>query len=458
MSGGSLFGIMDVGISGMFASRVATQILNHNIANANTPGYSRQRLTLGAAMPLRTPYGTLGRGVVPLGVERMTDRFAYRQLLDQTAVEGSYSGIDQMLSAVENVLGSVDNDRIGTSLSAFFNAWGDLASTADPALKQGVVSAGQALALQLRDVDSGLRAAQSEARASIEGKVLEVNRKLAEVADLNGQIVGGSALNATPYDLVDRRDQLLAEIAVDLRVSIQEREDGSADVIIEGNTLVSRSHFTALRLTASEENDGSAQLELRFGNGNGIALTPMQGEIHGLLTAHNQQIEGVRRGLDAVAVSLIERVNALHGRGVTAGGTGVDFFTGGSASDIAVSFAVDENPALVVTGRSGEPGDNSIALEIAALGDVPDATGISLNERYNALLVDLASQRGSYSALLEGQISIVESVRVRLESVRGVSLDEEMADLVRYEQTFDANARVITAVNDMLDTLINGMI
>jgi flagellar hook-associated protein 1 FlgK len=172
----------------------------------------------------------------------------------------------------------------------------------------------------------------------------------------------------------------------------------------------------------------------------------------------NELLPRIRQQLDDLAKTIIGRVNELHRQGVSSGGAGVDLFTGTDASTFAVNSAVVNNPGLVVTGRSGDDGDNELALEIAGLAESADGDGVSINEKYSNLIVDLATQRSSYRTLTESQGTIVQSTRNRLDAERGVNLDEELANLVLYQRSFEANARVIRTIDEMLDTVVNGMI
>jgi flagellar hook-associated protein 1 FlgK len=140
-------------------------------------------------------------------------------------------------------------------------------------------------------------------------------------------------------------------------------------------------------------------------------------------------------------------------------GAGVDLFVGQDASSLAVNAAVIADHGLVVTGRSSDPGDNEIALEIAALAERAGAgEDLTLNDRYNAIIVGLATRQSTTRALAESQTALVESARGRLEAERGVNLDEELANLILYQRSFEANARVVRDIDEMLDTLVNGII
>ncbi len=455
----SLFSTLNVGISGMFASRLATTIINHNIANANTPGYSRQTLSLSTRMPSLTPQGAVGLGVQIIGVNRNTDPFLERQLLDQTSLLGSYATIDMSLTSIEDIMGSVDNDRIGDALNSFFDSWGDLDTpTLDAGDKQAVVSAAESLALQLREVDGGLARLEDDSQELLERQIGHINSIIEQVGQLNGQILRGQSSGNAPNDLMDRRGALLQELSGMTRMKVHERSDGTIDVAIEGRNVVTRDTTNPLRLVQKTEGNVTKRVAV-IGTSNDLEVNFEGGQLGGLLRTVNEFVPQTRAKMDSVARSLMDRVNELHRQGLGPAGTGIDFFIGTGAGDIRVNPAVVGPPPAVATGRSGESGDNELAGEIAALRDsVSGQHDLSITDEYNQALIGLATDRGSYQTLREGQQSIVESIYNRLESVRGVNIDEELTNLLQFQRTYEANARVISSVNEMLDTLINRMI
>lgn len=460
VAGVGLFDALGVGVSGMFTSQLATQIVNHNIANANTPGFTRQAIRIGNAFPALTTLGTIGRGSLVLGVTRSRDQFLARQLVEQQAQLSGYEVFDETLASVEQIMGSLDNDRIGNAMNEFFAAWSDLATPpVGDGKRQAVLSQGQRLALQMREVHTALAGLERDARAGIDDEVAEVNVLLRGVAQLNEMIVANKVGEQLPNDLLDQRDFLLENLSQLTRFTTNDRGDGSVDVVIEGRAVVTRGHVNELRVTLEEGLDGQVTKKAVFGGRDPVVVDFQTGRMVGNLKLANETLPELRKQLDGLAVTLMQRVNELHMQGVTDRGSGLAFFTGTGASNIEVNEAFAGNARLVVSGRSGSDGDNSLALEIAALGTAAgEGDTSSLNELYGTIVVGLSSQQGSYRALRESQDAITQSVRNRFESDRGVNLDEELSNLVMFQRSFEANARVIRAVDEMLDTLINGMI
>jgi flagellar hook-associated protein 1 FlgK len=270
---------------------------------------------------------------------------------------------------------------------------------------------------------------------------------------LNGQIATAEIGSGTANDLRDQRDQILTQIAEFAEVTIDERSDGSVDVILAGRTMVTRGSYEQLETTTIRTADGDRSMIVTV---NGQPVDLAHGYLEGLLTARDVHVVAMRQQLDDVVSELITSVNELHVQGRSGGVTGIPFFVGDSLQTIGVAEAIRNDPSLVATSRSGASGDHDIALAIAALADQGRGGpgDPSINERYRGVLVDLAGRRSSFAFLLDNQDSVIESVRVKIASVSGVSLDEEGANMVRYQNTYTAAAKVIATVQEMYESLL----
>lgn len=454
----SLNSIMRIGLSGMFSAGTSLQTTGHNIANANTVGYSRQRTLTSAQRGLSLSYGVLGTGTMVLDVRRMTDEFLAGRLRSQDARLSQFDTVDMALGDVESIFGSVENNHLGTAMSDFFNSWSALATPpVVMSLQQNVADSADRLAADFRAMNSALDELSDDLDAQLESGVGRLNALLSNVAELNRLIVMSESSATTANDLRDQRGQVLDEIAQLTRAEAIERDDGTVDVLIGGRTVVTREHVQALTVTRNDGDGtgaGAARVTTVAG---GYEVDLGEGSLRGLLEARDEQVLHARTRLDAVAAALIEKVNALHAQGRTAGGgSGILFFTGDSAGNIALNPALMSDPSLVAASRSGLEGDTDIALEIAALGQSGTAVvdGQSLPEMFNSLIMDLASRSSASSDRVSAQAQVVDSLGTRLDSVRGVSLDEEAANLALFQNAYEANAKVISMVQDMFDTIL----
>jgi len=218
---------------------------------------------------------------------------------------------------------------------------------------------------------------------------------------------------------------------------------------------VARDNVTLFE-TRYERNDDGYRLMLVTGD-NKQSVSLSTGRLEGLLSARDVHVARVRERLDAIAGKLIEDVNRLHMQGRTLTGSGLQFFTGDNLHTIGVNSELVANSARVATGRTTAPGDNELALAIANLGNLSSGADSerTVNDVYRMLLTDLASSRSSYEFMVENQRAVVATLEAKLAAVSGVSLDEEGASMVRYQNAYVAAAKVVTTVQAMYDTLLS---
>ncbi|MBK6732608.1 MAG: flagellar hook-associated protein FlgK [bacterium] len=448
--------IMDTSLSALFAAQAGLATTGHNIANANTPGYSRQLVQFAARRPDMTAVGAIGRGVEVEGVRRIQDEFILNNLRSQTARGESYAAVDSALSEVESILGSIDNDHLGDALTRFFGAWNALAQpTITDSLKENVVTSAVSLVTDLHSIDESLTALETNIESSIQLEIGNLNRLLTQVADLNRQIMSAEAGGQEANDLRDQRDLLITQVSSIAEVSTYEREDGTKDVILAGRTMVARDSVTLFESAYEKSADGYRMTIVTNGTKQAVRLS--LGKLEGLMTSRDVHITNVRAQLDGVARKLIEDVNALHTQGRTLSGSGLQFFTGDNMHTIGVNQELIDNSGLVAIGRTTAPGDNELALAIANLGNVSSGIGgdDTVNDVYRSLLTELASNRSTYEFMVVNQQDVVVALESKLASIAGVSLDEEGAAMVRYQNSYNAAAKIVATVQEMYDTLMN---
>ena len=451
----SLNSIMDNSLSAMFMSQAGLTTTSHNIANADTPGYTRQSNMLAARRPLSFPFGAIGQGVDVVTVRRSQDRFLLNTLRAQDARLSSYSAVDSALYEIEQILGSIDNDHIGTALNGFFDAWSDLATVPnDPTLKMDVVSRAQALVTDFHTVSASLDDLERNIETQVQEEIVALNGLLQQIGELNSQIMSAEIGGQTANDLRDQRDLLVNQVSSIASVTVDEREDGSLDIILAGRTMVTRDSVQQFTTSYQESGDGYRMTVLTEGHYAEVDLP--EGRLQGLLDSRDIYVNDFRESMDDVVSRLVEAVNSLHVQGTTGSSSGLLFFTGDSLHTIEINSMLTDHPEMVASSRSGESGDADIALAIAALRDTAaPGESLTVGDSYRGVLIDMASKRNSFEFLVDNQASAVAAVESKIASVTGVSLDEEAANMVRYQNTYAAAARVISTVQEMFDTLVN---
>lgn len=435
MSVSSLMGLQTA-LRGLLAQQRALDTTSHNIANANTPGYTRQEALMGAADAFTIAGGAVGGGAgaqLGTGVEvtayrRIRDNFLDLQYRAQAMRLGGYSAQSRSLDQVELALAEPGQNGVAAQLERFWSGWADLANAPEnAATRQALVEHARSLALGLATLDGQLATVSQQAGdeyAAIVGPGGEVAMIADEIAQLNAAIRAEVTSGSQPNDLLDRRDLLLDRLSALGQVSTADPGDGTLTVSFgdAANPLV-----TGATVDWPQ------------------ALTAPGGKLGALsaLSIPGGTIDSYRADLNATAKSLADAVNALHN-----GGTGTDFFTYTAGSE-ASTLAVNVTPANVRTSTTASPGANDVALAIAGLrGGSPDQSYASLVSRIGNDVREALRQEQNAQRLLD-------AVADRRDATAGVSLDEEMTNLIRFQRGYQASARAMSTLDEMLDVLIN---
>ena len=465
----SSFSILNTAFRGMSAAQAGIDVTGQNVANVNTPGYTRQRVQQSATAPLtEMGLGRLsqsarsGQGVTIDGVARLGNLFLESRVRQTASADGYASVRAAAFTAVEDIHGEPSDTGLSAALQSFWGAWQDAANSPGNAAPRRVWVAEPCVVVD-RNVDGSARveAAWRQARTSAGSLVAEINTVADKIAALNTRILDASGQNGSANELVDQRNQLAADLARLAGAQTSTNPDGTVNVLLGGNLLVDGHHVNEVRLVGSSTLDGAADdaVRLEWSHRPGAAVGLEGGELAGHLSALAPVSSGgiyaqAAAGYDALASALVTQVNALHTTGLTPSGTpGGAFFAiePGRSAGAGLRVAVTA-PGQVATAAVGAGSlDGSVADRIAALGTAgggPDAV-------WSTHVTQLAVK--SSSAGYDAKLATTASTAAfsDLLSHSAVSLDEETVNLMQYQHAYQGAARVLTAVDEMLDHLIN---
>ena len=497
----SIFASTAIARTGILAHQRAIQVTARNIANQSTEGYSRQR-------PVFTPIASVfeadgfpqGGGSRILKVDRIVDQGIQSQLERERSLLSYDRTLEVGISRIEGVLDELGGTGLSTGLNQFFDALNDLADApGDPATREAAVQFGDNLVTQIRSVDLRLEQLETDTNQEISNTVDEVNEITLELRELNRQIRSREFGADGGSELRDRRNLLLEELGEKIDFTSFERDDGSLAIFVGGGALLV---------------DGDARAELQVSTQQPVALAdptffnifvalnntqqgPITqaisgGRIGALLDLRDDRIQDFRQQIDEFAFTLSDRINAVHlaGRG-TVDANARNFFVdrnvavagtppGTALSSVAgAAQSLGINPDLLADPRhvaAGLPaagpaalGDNSNALALAAVqgtsqavfqvGDPPGgpATGnvLSLNQFLSSQAGLLGAElRGLQARVASDELSVAE-LEDRRSSISGVSIDEEVTNLLRFQRGFEASARVLQTVDELLERLLS---
>lgn len=428
----SAFFGLQTSLRGLLAHQQAIDVTGHNVANANTPGYSRQEALLEPTRPYVVPSNSvntgagaqLGSGVDVAAIRRVRDQFLDLQYRAQQMSLGDATARTTSLDQAELAFAEPTDDGLAAQLAKFWNAWSDVANAPENAgARAALVATAQTLTASFATIHQQLTTVAQQAQDeydAITGPNGQVENIATELAELNRAIGDAVFRGQHPNDLMDRRDVLFDRLSALGQISVTDTGDSRLQVDFGGVTLVDPSIPAGYTWPQS--------------------LTAPGGKLGALadLASPAGPALAYRDELDAVAADLVRSVNALH--------TSTPFFD--AAGTRADTIAVVVTEATVQTGSGAASGENDVAQAIARL------RGGTTDQLYQGLVARIGTESQAAVRAEATATSLVHAIEDRRQSVAGVSLDEEMTNLIRFQRAYQASARTMTTIDSMLETLI----
>lgn len=429
----------------------------HNIANVNTAGYSRQVVSLAATTPdTLWSHGlqSIGSGVTVSQISRIRDAMLEARRQDAYSEQGRSEGSLSNLEKVQSTFLDVQGRGISTALSAFYNSWSALGSNPTSAANQlQVQSAGKDLAQKISGTYSQLKSQDASQTNQINQTIADIQRLANQIGEINQEIKKQVAEGGSPNDFFDTRDQIISDLSKLVNVDTHIASDGTTSVFIGSFTVVdhvgARTFPTTFDAASSTVTDSVATWSITGG------------KLKGLFDNANQ-VSGYRAQLDNLANTLRTQVNSIHMAGYTStGATGQEFFNDSipqtGAADFALSAAVSASASNIAIGNTSAAGDGSTALALSALRDVKFASLGSLTSE--TFFADLTSTVGRDVSVAKNDVAtayaLSEQVDSQVQDVAGVNLDEEMSNMLKYQRSYQAAAKVLGTMDSLMGDLIN---
>lgn len=447
-------GILEIGKRSLTGQRVGIDVTSHNIANASTPGYSRQRLTLQTTEPIKETYGLLGTGVTMVSIDRLREGFIDQQVRNANTYLGEASQQARILGQIEAATNEPSESGLGAMMTRLFNAFQDLSlHPEESASRNNVVQSASMMSDTFHRLTAGLVQLKGDLALDTEARVDQINRIVKEIYDVDQRILGLKASGVAANDALDIRDRKLDELSTlaDVKVSVDDL--GSVLISLGGMQLESRTGYIGL----TTKTVGTTLTVVT--EGTSIPVTVQSGELGGILETLNVTIPGYESKLDTLASALITRINQVHAAGFGVGNpvpTGINFFTGSGAKDIAVNNVIVANIGAVASSSDGAPGNNDVAVALARVQNelLLNGNSSTIGQFYNGFISDLGATVQTVANDAESQQLVLKQLENQRSSISGVSIDEEMVELIKFQRGFDAAAKVINTVNEMYLTII----
>lgn len=465
----STFAGLEIGNRGLFTHQKALDITSHNLANASTPGYSRQRVEITTTYPFTYPgfnrantAGQVGTGVDVTAVTRVRDQLIDDQIQQETSTAGYWESRRDILDQAELILNEPADSNIRSSVDQFWEALQLLSERPNEA---GVRSnfRQQAIALtdSIRHSYQQLNAQRVDVNQRIIDKVNDVNTYAVQIAELNDEIGKVTAMGDRPNDLCDKRDKLVEDLAKLININYTTDDINRVTITIKGIPLVDGKSCNKI-ITRTDPND-PGMVDLLWMDPRNMPVDIRNGTLAGFLEMRDEYLPKMISDLDSFSNTLITKLNALHRTGYGLNGvTGIDLLAGNGAEDIRLSDEIaDETDGLqkIAASSNWDPeaiGNGEIALKMAQVKQekVMVTNTATMGEFIGGIVGDLGTCSLIAKTKADHQKLLINNLDNRRESICGVSFDEEMTNMVKFQHGYNAAAKIITTMDEMLDVVI----
>jgi len=460
----SIASILDIAKNAMYAHQTSIHVTSNNIANVNTRGYARQEAILEEGPSVLTDLGRMGTGVTVAGFRRYYDRFLEATIAQRNTDLEEQKTMSAYLERIETIVNE-DNSQLATRITEFFNGWQELSNDPLNLVKRtNVVTKAKGLSQTISNMYNELNAMRLEVDSNIEKEISEINGLTSSIADLNRLIYENGGGNGETLDYETKRTQLIKELSGKLNIVTFTDEDGGVSILTgTGQPLVSRA--TSWNLEAIEDpTTGLHDIGWMDASGSVVNITTgiTGGTLKGLVDTRDEYLgNGFMKDLNELARTLITDVNTIHESGYNMNGTtGFSFFeevtSGCYARDIDLSSEITADVRYIAAASSSsDTSGNEAALDIASLLDenlTINGQTTTFTNYVSSMMSNIGELTRNSKNLCESQQYAMNAIENQRESVSGVSIDEEMSNLVKFQTAYQASARLVTVADELFQT------
>ncbi|PJA96312.1 MAG: flagellar hook-associated protein FlgK [Ignavibacteriales bacterium CG_4_9_14_3_um_filter_34_10] len=444
--------VFDISRRSLATYQKAIDISSHNIANASNPNYTRQRARISTEIPEKTAQFIWGTGVKLDNIDRVKDGLIEAQLINNSQSYSRHNKESILLGQVEQLFSEPSNLGISNLLTNFMNSWNELSVTPNSvSLRNNVIFNAQNLADKVKNVNTDLDTIKYDVFHEFKEQTDRVNTLLSEINEFNKQIFSFKASTSSPNDLLDERDALINELSGMVNIKVNYDQNNMASVSIGGVFAVDGSFANTFE--AQVVNNKLTLVSAN--NPNPIDLSG--GELYSLSDVYSNKISEYQSGIDSIFNKLVEKVNALHESGYSLNDstqTGIKFFTSYSGGELEINSSIISDPTLISVSSDGTSGNGEIARQISEISNESVLNGQTLLENYASLVSKIGNEKLTNEKLAEANKMVVDNLEMQKASISSVSIDEEMTEIIKFQRSFDASAKLIQIANNMLEQIM----
>lgn len=448
----SISNLLGMSRQAMSAYQNAIDVTAQNVSNVSVEGYTRRRANVGAML---SGGGSNLNEFGAAEITRIQSDFVQRQLWEKNQILGKHESDEFITKQIEVLFNEPTDAGLSNTMTQFWNSWDDLSNDPENNTVRAIVKdKGEILSNTFRQVSNALNGLNQEIKTDIAANVSKINQLLKQIKTINEQVKDGGN-----HKLSDQRDVAITELSQLINIDVSVSENNTVNISTSGDVRVSlvRGNFiNEIAIQSPRSVDGD-RIELSFSEG-GNMNSLNGGKLGSLVQIHNEKVPDYLGDLDSLAVALAEKVNEIHTSGYNLSNvTGINFFsdTVTGASDMLLNSAISADPTLIATSTFiNQPGNADIARGIVNLQHETMLEKQTFSDFYNATISKVGSHAREAGFLADSQELVVQALANQRDSVSGVSIDEEMVNLVKYEQAYKAASRMVNVVNELYNSVL----
>ncbi|QFU20470.1 flagellar hook-associated protein FlgK [Shewanella eurypsychrophilus] len=451
--------MLNIGMSGLTSSMAALNATSNNVANAMVPGYSRQQVMLSSVGG--GIYGS-GAGVQIDGVRRISDQYEVAQLWNTTSGVGYAKVKSSYYGQVEQIFGSKGNN-ISFGLDQLFASLNSaLEQPSDIAYRQGVLSEAKAMGQRFNSISQSLNSQLTQIEGQIGASAKEINSQLETIAQFNEEIQRSGA--DVPASLLDARDAAIDDLSQLVDIRVTEDANGMVNIsLAQGQPLLSGTTASTLEVKPDPSNPALSTITIKFGDSSFPLDETAGGSLGALLDYRDNSLMESMAFTNEMAMTFADEFNAILAGGTDLGGNTPtqDLFIYDPTNPAGSIKVTDGFTAeMLAFGQSGAPGDNSNLKELIELANTEftfDSIGVtaSMGDAYSSIVGKLGSESRQAQVSEDTALSLQREAQSQWASTSGVNMDEEAVNLIIYQQSYQANAKVISTADQLFQTILN---
>ncbi|MEX3071392.1 flagellar hook-associated protein FlgK [Vibrio alginolyticus] len=452
--------LINIALSGLNANRVALDVTAQNVANVNTPGYSRQQALMASVEGGKYDRLSPGIGVEVSSIRRVSDEYLVKQMWSTNSFAAYASRYTTNMSQLENTL-NADGLNLSAGFDALFASLND--ATVKPEsvpYRQQIISEAEALSLRFNTLSESLYSQLQNVDDQRNAAINHTNTLLSNIADINKQIIELQGTGGNPSNLLDARDKLIGELSNFVEIKTTTQSDGGVQVALaSGQPLVMGGDYGTLKATPDPSASGLPVIEVEFGKQSFIVPDVQGGEIGALNDYQQNVLEPYQSAIDDMAQAFADEFNAVLATGTDLNGNpGAPLFSYDPTSPASSLAVTGIDPKELAFSSDGNPGNADVLTDLIALSNQPVTVSgfgsLTLNDAYSAMIGEVAIKARQADADYQAKTSMNQQAISARDNVSAVNSDEEAANLMTFANAHNANMKVISTANQLFDTVL----